>query len=178
MDTKHTSGPVVPMEPDIEHRIAYAIQQNYLHELAAYSLEQIKVVVADVIDDEDDALTAAYLHGFSKGKASAPEPVVLTDEQIDAALSDEFLGYNGDDPTLPSLRGLLRRAYRAAASRPAPVKAQAVPEGWKLVPCKTTEAMREAFKRAYRDGNFWGERIDRALDEMLAAATAPSNGEA
>lgn len=40
--------------------------------------------------------------------------------------------------------------------------------------------MRAAFRRAYREGGFWDDRLDYALDQMLAAApqapTAPSPG--
>ncbi|WP_447916235.1 hypothetical protein [Delftia acidovorans] len=38
------------------------------------------------------------------------------------------------------------------------------------VPLNATPEMRAAFRRAYREGGFWADRIDYALDQMLAAA--------
>jgi hypothetical protein len=52
-----------------------------------------------------------------------------------------------------------------------PAKQQpAVPQGWKLVPVEPTPEMLEEFKRAYKDGDFWRERIHGAVCAMLAAA--------
>jgi Lar family restriction alleviation protein len=41
------------------------------------------------------------------------------------------------------------------------------------VPTKVTADMRRAFREAYREGGFWTDRLDYALDRMLAAAPQP-----
>jgi hypothetical protein len=42
------------------------------------------------------------------------------------------------------------------------------------VPKKVTADMRRVFREAFREGGFWADRLDYALDRMLAAAPQPS----
>ena len=42
------------------------------------------------------------------------------------------------------------------------------------VPQKVTPAMRAAFREAYKDGSMWTDRLDRAVEAMIAAAPQPS----
>jgi|GEM_PF-849736 hypothetical protein len=46
---------------------------------------------------------------------------------------------------------------------------RAAPDGFCVVPHRVTPEMRAAFRRAYRDGGFWSDRLDAALDAMLSA---------
>jgi hypothetical protein len=63
--------------PDVAHHIAYAIQQNYLHELAADSLDQIKAVV---------------LLAMSEAGRSAPQATSAGhNAEVDAKLGLELL---------------------------------------------------------------------------------------
>ncbi|WP_416819936.1 hypothetical protein [Delftia tsuruhatensis] len=57
-------------------------------------------------------------------------------------------------------------AALAAAPQATAQEAPAAP----AVPLKATPEMRAAFRRAYREGGFWDDRLDYALDQMLAAA--------
>jgi hypothetical protein len=64
-----------------------------------------------------------------------------------------------------------QEGWNAAMDSIPPAKQQpAVPQGWKLVPVEPTPEMLEEFKRAYKDGDFWRERIHGAVCAMLAAA--------
>ncbi|TPQ37136.1 hypothetical protein C2U71_25660 [Burkholderia ubonensis] len=55
---------------------------------------------------------------------------------------------------------------------PQPAQA-AIPAGYALVPRKSTEAMRDAFKKAYKGGSIWTDRIDYALEQLIDAAPQP-----
>lgn len=67
------------------------------------------------------------------------------------------------------------------ASLPAPAAPALEAPAAPAVPLNATPEMRAAFRRAYREGGFWADRIDYALDQMLAAApqapAAPSADE-
>lgn len=54
-----------------------------------------------------------------------------------------------------------------AAPQAEPVKPQGVPAS---VPRIATPEMRARFREAYREGGFWTDRLDYALDQMLTAA--------
>ena len=50
-----------------------------------------------------------------------------------------------------------------------------------MSPNKVTPEMRAAFRRAYREGGFWTDRLDYALDKMIEATpktTVVAPGEA
>ncbi|MBR8360139.1 hypothetical protein KDW10_22660 [Burkholderia vietnamiensis] len=55
---------------------------------------------------------------------------------------------------------------------PQPAQA-AIAAGYALVPRKSTEAMRDAFKKAYKGGSIWTDRIDYALEQLIDAAPQP-----
>jgi hypothetical protein len=58
------------------------------------------------------------------------------------------------------------------AARSAAQGAVQVPAGMALVPVEPTKEMLQAFKDAYKEGDFWRERIHGAVAAMLAAAPA------
>lgn len=60
-------------------------------------------------------------------------------------------------------------AARAALAAPQPATGK-----WATIPVDPTPAMLAAFKSAYKDGNFWLERIHGAVHAMLAAAPQPA----
>lgn len=49
---------------------------------------------------------------------------------------------------------------------------RAAPDGFCVVPRRVTPEIRAAFRRAYRDGGFWSDRLDAALDAMVSAQPA------
>lgn len=225
-------------DDDLAHRIAYAIQQKYLHELAADSLEQIKSVVSEVIDEEDDMLTVAYLHGVSKSKKSAPEPGALTGaaervrkfiesrkgmrgidpnviqishdadgdaveltvsdlaalaasqpvpahpcKECDACIIlsvDPFLKVSGTNESIDLLSQKLK------ASQPAPVDAQAVPEGWSIrrtpgkaeIGVTTPEGGPGGMFVSPSDRDLARRVLYALCEDLIAAAPTPSKGEA
>jgi hypothetical protein len=60
-----------------------------------------------------------------------------------------------------------RAAYNRAALAASTSAGQAVPVAW---PRKATAEMAQEFKRAYKDGSIWSDRLDYAIEAMLAAA--------
>lgn len=63
----------------------------------------------------------------------------------------------------------LEAQLRAALAAPQPATGK-----WATIPVDPTPAMLAAFKSAYKDGNFWLERIHGAVHAMLAAAPQPA----
>ena len=94
-------------------------------------------------------------------------------EALDAALDllDELPDDQPGYTMTPGAKAkwALRRLLDAAPALEAPAAPAA--------PLKATPEMRAAFRRAYREGGFWDDRLDYALDQMLAAAPqAPAKG--
>ncbi|WP_455154108.1 hypothetical protein [Cupriavidus campinensis] len=85
----------------------------------------------------------------------------------------DALGSTGTDDqkrAIAVVHHMLRSARAALAT------AQTVPNGWKLIPLLATPEMVEAFRKAYKDGSIWNERLVHALRAMLAAAPAKPEG--
>lgn len=63
-------------------------------------------------------------------------------------------------------------AFHSMAAAPAAQAAPALeaPAAPASKPMAVTPEMRAEFRRAYREGGFWDDRLDYALDQMLAAA--------
>ena len=98
-------------------------------------------------------------------------PEQVTDK-MDQALQ-EPLSKNYDDIYSAVLR---KRGIAAAINAmPDDLLRELVKErGCVLVPREPTEAMLDAFKRRYKEGDFWRERIHGAVAAMLAAAETPA----
>lgn len=80
------------------------------------------------------------------------------------------------------MRAVMDKTVEAMTAAPVAAPALEAPAA-PAVPLKATPEMRAAFRRAYRGGAYrereiWGNRVDYALDQMLAAAPqAPRLGE-
>lgn len=69
---------------------------------------------------------------------------------------------------------LVREAYNRGLADGMNADRQPVGE---LVAVRVTPEMRAAFRKAYREGGFWHDRLDTALDAMMRAARQPAGNE-
>lgn len=128
------------------------------------ALVEAAMIIANAAHDR--ALMSDILSGMRAHEAQSLKSAILA---LDAALAAREPVYvQGCDELRARTEGE-RAAYMEGLEEGKKIAARQ-PVGEHPVAVSITPEMRAAFRRAYREGGFWADRLDTALDAMMRAA--------